>query len=70
MTDVDQDVDVGSHSRHAGGAAWTLPDAPGVWPVSGHKGTCQQWRDGLVKQEVVLKVEVETGGGREKVGGR
>lgn len=37
----------------------TIPDAPGVWPVSGHKGTCQQWRDRLVEKEVVLKVSRE-----------
>lgn len=38
-------------------AVLTLPDASGVWPVSGHKGTCQQRRDRLVEQEVVLQVE-------------
>lgn len=41
----------------------TLPDAPGVRPVSGHKGTCQQRRDRFVKQEVVLKVGGTQGGG-------
>lgn len=41
-----------------------LPDAPGVWPVSGHEGTGQQWRDRLVKQEVVLRVT----GSQQRVG--
>ena len=47
------------------GAGESLPDASSVWPVSGHKGTCQQWRDRLVKQEVVLQegaVEVKVEG--------
>lgn len=33
----------------------TIPDAPGVRPVSGHEGACQQRRDRLVEQKVVLK---------------
>lgn len=48
-----------------GRAGEGLPDASGVWPVSGHKGTRQQWRDRFVKQEVVLQegaVEVKVEG--------
>lgn len=40
----------------------TLPDASGVRPVSGHKGTSQQRRNRLVKQEVVLQVEERVDG--------
>lgn len=32
-----------------------LPDAPGIRPVTGHEGRCQQRRDGLVEQEVLLR---------------
>lgn len=50
-----------------------LPDASSVWPVSGHKGTCQQRRDRFVKQEVVLQegaveVKVEWCEGRAQEG--
>lgn len=48
-------LNVTAHVQHTCSRG-TLPDASGVGPVSGHKGTCQQRRDGLVKQEVVLKV--------------
>lgn len=32
----------------------TSPDAPGIRPVSGHEGRCEQWRHRLVKEEVIL----------------
>lgn len=32
----------------------TSPDAPGIGPVSGHEGRCEQRRHRLVKEEVIL----------------
>lgn len=32
----------------------TIPDSPGIWPVTSHSCTSQQWGHRFVKEEVVL----------------
>jgi len=31
-----------------------VPDSTSVWPVTGHSGSKEKRRDGLIKQEVIL----------------
>lgn len=37
------------------GLEMVVPDAPSIWPVSGHPRSQQQGRHGLVKQKVILR---------------
>ena len=44
------------------GLEMVMPDAPSIWPVSGHPRSQQQGRHRLVKQKVILYKKRDTNG--------